>query len=353
MQNLYTFGWNDHFQSAHTTFESQGLEAGRIISIRGYQYHLQTERGLMITELTGNLLHSQEGPDLPKVGDWVSFFRVDTQGYIVHVLPRQNALIRKSPGKRVERQVLATNIDQAFIVQSLDQDFNLRRLERYLFQIRQCEIQVGIILHKIDVVEKPEAFLNQVKALEMEVPILLTSTQSQAGIDQLRQILEPMKTYVFIGSSGVGKSSLINALAQEQIRVTGEVSQAHGKGKHTTTSRDLIQLPNESLLIDTPGMREFGLTHEVGQNSIHFFPRLSELAEQCRFSDCSHTQEPGCAVLKALKNGEISQEMYDSFQKLQKEQARFETHAEEKKRKAKRFGRIVKEANAFRKKRKY
>jgi ribosome biogenesis GTPase len=321
--------------------------------VRGFKYDLTTENGELETELSGKLLYGTDAEGLPKVGDWVTFLDYSGTGYILDVLPRVNALSRKTPGNKTERQVLAANIDYALVVQGLDRDFNLMRLDRYLTQITSCNIEPIVVLNKSDLTQTHELHLREVENLKRDCPVYFCSTFTGDGIQLLKDGLKPFKTYIMVGSSGVGKSSLLNVLAQTDIQRTQAVSAFNSKGIHTTTTRDLFKLPNGSLLIDTPGMREFGLTSEDGEHSATLFPAIEAFAQACRYADCKHLNDSGCAVISALRSGELAEQVYESYVKLMKEQSRFEIRAEDKKRLNRQFGKMTKEAKDHRKRNKY
>jgi ribosome biogenesis GTPase / thiamine phosphate phosphatase len=330
MTTLEQFGWNNYNQTHKT--ESTNLKTGRIISIKGFKYYLITERGELETELSGKLLFGATPEDLPKVGDWVLFMDYESMGYVIERLPRINELSRKNPGTKTAKQVLAANIDYALIVQGLDRDFNIMRLERYIVQLTACGIKPIVVLNKSDLVDDLTSYYEQVQKLKRDCPVYFCSTLTGLGIEELKtSVLEKCKTYILIGSSGVGKSSLLNAFLNEDLQKVNRISDFNAKGKHTTTTRDLFQLPNGSLVIDTPGMREFGLTSDEGQSQDDLFPAIQEVASRCRYADCKHVNEVGCAVLEAVRTEELSAEVYDSYLKLMKEQRRFEIRIEDKK----------------------
>jgi ribosome biogenesis GTPase len=350
MISLENYGWNEF----HQTINKNGLVIGRIISIQGFKYYVITANGELETELSGKLMHAASTEELPKLGDWVALMSYGSIGYVIDVLPRRNELSRKNPGSKIQRQILAVNIDQALIVQGLDSNFNLMRLERYIVQLTSCGISPVVILNKADLIDDRTQFTGEIHRLQRDVPVYFCSTYSGSGIDIIRdEVLKKQKTYILIGSSGVGKSSLLNALMNEAQQTVSSVSDSNNKGRHTTTSRELFQLPNGSLLIDTPGMREFGLTFENDQQPEDLFPAIVQFASSCRFSDCLHTHEAGCAVLEAISNGNLDSDVYESYVKLMKEQKRFEIHIEDKKRINKQFGKMTREANDYRKKFKY
>lgn len=353
MISLTHYGWNESFQSQAIN-TNENLVTGRIISIHGFRYYVVTTKGEMEAELSGRIMYGASSEHLPKVGDWVTLMEYDQFGYIMEVLPRMNELSRKTPGKQTERQILATNVDAALVVQGLDRDFNLMRLERYLVQLATCRIRPVVILNKADLVSDVNHYRTEIGKLQRDCTIHFCSTYSGAGIEELNDsILEKYKTYILIGSSGAGKSSLLNALTSSSQQLVNSTSSFNNKGRHTTTTRDLFQLPNGSLLIDSPGMREFGLTFEEGQHTDDHFPVIQKFAASCRYSDCTHTNETECGVIEALNTGELDADVYESYLKLIREQRRFSIRIEDKKRINKQFGKLTKEAKNHRRKFKY
>jgi len=353
MTRLENYGWNSFHQQSYIVNKKPGHTIGRVISIKGFKYFLITDNGELETELSGKLLFGSDSENLPKVGDWVSYLDYGEIGYIVDVLPRTNFLSRRNPGNKTERQILGTNIDFALIVQGLDRDFNLMRLERYLTQVTSCGIVPIVILNKADLVTDLAKYQQEVLKLKRDCKLFSCSTLTGFGIQEFKNAFEKGMTYILIGSSGVGKSSLLNLFMNDDFQKTQAVSTFNSKGTHTTTSRDLFQLNNGSLLIDTPGMREFGITNEDAENSDPLFPVIEEFAQNCRYSDCKHLHEEGCAVLSALQSGMLDRMIYESYVKLMKEQKRFEINIEDKKRLNKQFGKLTKEAKNYRKKYKF
>jgi ribosome biogenesis GTPase / thiamine phosphate phosphatase len=354
MSTLKQFGWSDIHHTYINNSPYRDLSPGRVVSVRGFKYFLATENGEIETELSGKLMFSTVNEDLPKVGDWVMFMDYGSLGYIIDVMPRLNEVSRKNPGNKTEKQVLAANIDYAMIVQGLDRDFNIMRIERYVVQMLNCRIEPLIILNKVDLVPDVSAYRDEVQKLQRDIEVHFCSTYSGAGIQNLiTDVLKPFKTYILLGSSGVGKSSLLNAFTASSLQKVNTTSDSTAKGKHTTTTRDLFLLPNGSLLIDSPGMREFGVTSAEGISNEEMFPAIEKYAGDCRFANCTHQHENCCAVLEALNSGNLSRELYESYLKLVKEQKRFEINVEDKKRLGKLAGRMAREANQHRKKNKF
>lgn len=352
MNTLENYGWNKYYQELHLPIKND-FKIGRVISIKGFKHILITDDGEVESELSGKLLYGADNEVLPKVGDWVFFIQYDTIGYIIEVISRFNELYRRNPGSKTDKQILATNIDCALVVQGLDRDFNLMRLERYLVQIAACNIKPVVVLNKADLIDNQEGYRHEISKLGRNCPIYFCSTYNQSGIDELKNgVLEKNKTYVLIGSSGVGKSSLLNSFMGDTGRETKALSDSTGKGRHTTTSRDLFRLPNGSLIIDTPGMKELGVILEDG-GQVGVFPLIENLAKSCKYSDCLHVEENGCAVLEALAAGTLETEVYESYLKLIKEKKHFEVNIEDKKRMGKQFGKMMREVRDYRKKYKY
>lgn len=353
MTPLDQYGWLRYSHSCTSIEIPQDLTVGRIVSIKGFKYYTRTEQGELECDLSGRLLYLPSA-DHPKVGDWVTLMVYDTTGYIIGVLPRYNALSRRNPGTTAALQLLAANVDAALVVQSLDSNFNIMRLERYLVQLAACNVPGHVVLNKADLVDDTQPYSDAVHKLGRQVTVLCCSTRTGMGMRALQdEVLQSGRTYVLIGSSGVGKSSLLNALSDNTQQATGTTSDANQKGRHTTTTRDLFRLPNGSLLIDTPGMREFGVTGSSETPSEDLFPVIQGFAAHCRFTDCQHLNEQGCAVLAALHDGTLPDAVYDSYLKLKKEMRRFEIDVSDKKRLNKQFGKITREARNHRKRYKY
>lgn len=349
------YGWNEFHQNNYIHNPAyHGLPAGRVVSIKGFRHLLVTQNGEVDAELAGKLMFGSDTEALPKTGDWVVYIDYGTVGYIVDVLPRSSELWRRDPGTKAGRQVMATNIDCALIVQGLDRDFNLMRLERYIVQMIACGIRPVVVLNKSDLVTDRDNFIHEVARLQRDIPLYFCSAQTGEGLNViLEQVLLPRRTFMLTGSSGVGKSSLLNAIVGHAQQAVTTISDSTLKGRHTTTVLELFLLPNGSLLIDSPGMREFGVTSADDADLAGMFPAVEKFAGGCRFADCTHMHEKDCAVVKAVEEGELSREAYDSYVKLVREQRRFTIDAEEKKRLGRQAGKMSREASAFRRRNKY
>ena len=327
MKSLNQLGWNNFFEEQFIQFKTSGFDTGRIIIEQKERYVVSTEFGDFQGEISGKLMYSTEkNSEFPKVGDWVivSIFKEESKVIIHEVLKRINKFSRQSPGQKIEEQVLAANIDAVFIVQSLDCNFNIRRMERYVSMIYEMKAEPIIVLNKSDLLDNPQEKLNEARRIFPDIFSFCISSIYSKGIEQLKQVIQPCKTYMLIGSSGVGKSTIINCLAGKDILKTNEIRERDSKGRHTTTCRQMIILENSGILIDTPGMRGFKLWN-VDSGLEETFNEIENFARDCHFSDCTHTSEIKCAVIDALKKGLISEDRYKNYLKLQKELRYLET----------------------------
>ncbi|OGU30657.1 MAG: ribosome small subunit-dependent GTPase A [Ignavibacteria bacterium GWA2_35_9] len=320
MYNLIQLGWNEFFQNQFQMFKQQNFIPARIAVENKQRYILYSEAGELPGEVTGKLLYSSEVAELPKTGDWVAaiLFEDEKKAIIHSVLERKSKLSRKIADRKTEEQVIAANVDYVFIVQSLDNNFNIRRLERYIVSTLESNIKPVIVLNKIDLTS--ESLLRKKEAMQRfsNLPVILTDALIGTGVNEIKNILSEGKTGVFAGSSGVGKSTIINSLMDKEILKTSEGSSSINKGKHTTTRRELLIIPDGGIVIDTPGMREFQLWN-VDKGIDQVFDEIELLSLECKFSNCTHTKETGCAVLNALEKDIIDEAKMHSYNKLQKE----------------------------------
>ncbi|WP_422082094.1 ribosome small subunit-dependent GTPase A [Ulvibacterium sp.] len=316
---------------------------------------MQNGQGEFEAVVTGNLRYSANSrEDFPAVGDWVSLIYNDSSFAIIHsIFPRLSTLIRQAVGKFGERQVIATNIDHALIVQAVDRDFNINHIERYLTLCNSSGIGAIVLLNKIDLIprESLEEMIGSIRKQIKQVPTIPISNVSREGFDVLDTYLQRGKTFCLLGSSGVGKSSLINNLVGKEVMATGEISESIDRGKHVTTHRELI-ITEKGILIDNPGMREVGIA-DVSDGLEVTFGTLTELSKNCRFNDCTHTTEIGCAITEAVENVEIDRSSYENFLKMQREKDHFESTVVERRKKEKDFGKVLKNYKKDRKLNKY
>ncbi len=326
--NLESLGWNTYFERYFEEYTSFGFVPARISYEQKNLYQIYSEAGEFNAELSGKMQYASfSRSDLPAVGDWVALQALYDDGHsIIHaVLPRKTVFSRKiasgsdrRSGGMTDEQVLAANIDTVLLVSGLDRDLNLRRLERYLTLAYNSGAAPVIILNKADLCEEIETCLGEVESIAFGVPVHAISAAKQQGLGELNDYLQSGKTVAFLGSSGVGKSTLINVLLGYERQRVKTISSHVNKGQHTTTSRELILLPSGGVVIDTPGMRELQLWGD-DSNLQHAFEDVEALAAQCRFSDCEHQTEPGCAVKTAIEAGELDEERFQSYLKLKKE----------------------------------
>jgi ribosome biogenesis GTPase len=313
--NLKDLGWDASYEEAFEPYAGDNLIPARVSARHHGPCELFTERGPMGGIPAGKL--SEE--ELPAVGDWVAARPVDGEkkAIIEAVLPRRTSFTRKEANTRTVEQVVAANVDAVFVVTAFGFDLNPRRLERYLTSAWDSGSTPVVVVNKSDTVDEPEVELLEIEPVTMGVPVHAVSATTGAGLEALDPYLQPGRTVALLGSSGVGKSTLVNRFAGREVLITAATSDG-GRGRHTTSHRELVPLPWGGVLLDTPGMRELQLwaDEEVLDTT---FSEIGELASQCRFADCAHETEPGCAIRQALNDGTLARERWDSYQKLQRE----------------------------------
>ena len=318
---------------------------GRVTQEHRERYTVSTGDNEYGAEITGNLRFSANSrADFPSVGDWVAMTIYDEDLAIIHkILPRKSVLERQTVGKFGEKQIISSNINVAFIVQSIDNNFNINRLERYLTLCYSADIEPILVISKVDLSTENNIrdACRKLEIRDKKVKYILLSNLILQGLDQLFEVLQKGKTYCVVGSSGVGKSTLINNLLKKNILKTGPISLSTNKGRHISDHRELFVLENGGIIIDTPGMKELGMTDSI-EGIKTAFQEIFDLSLKCRFPDCKHTDEAGCAVREALNNGLIDIDSVNNFIKIQNEQQRFSATIVEKHKKDKAFGKILK-----------
>jgi ribosome biogenesis GTPase len=349
VHRLEEIGWTSEWAKAMTALDPGDVFApARVVEERRGSYRLLWQGGELWAEVSGRMRYVAFGPeDLPAVGDWVTVApRVEeARGTIHHVLPRRTCLVRKAPDRPARAQLLAANVDTVFAMCSANLDFSPRRLERILTLAREGGARSVVVLSKLDVAEALESKLELARVAAPDVALLALSARTGEGVDALAPYLGAGSSVVLLGSSGVGKSTLVNRLLGEERLATQEVRDADDKGRHTTTHRELVPLPTGGVLIDTPGLREVGLWEDEGAVDAAF-PEIEALLGQCRFTDCAHEGEPGCAVEASLDQGEIDPGRYQSYLRLKRETAHLrvkrDAHARHEQRKdRKKFSKMI------------
>lgn len=332
---LSKLGWDRWFNDQDTELCQPEQRIVRVTAVDRGWYTVRNEAGEVSARVTGKFLHTTESTsDMPCVGDWVCV-RYDSEGAVsIHaILPRKSFLHRKSAGKDIQLQMIAANIDVAFIVQSCQYDFNVPRLERYLVMVSEGQVEPVLVLTKTDLVSAAELaqLIAEIREAGISTRIIALSNVTCAGLEEVKELMVHGKTYCLLGSSGVGKSTLINRLTGHDSLKTGRVS-ASGEGRHTTVRRQLIVLEKDGMIIDTPGMREIGI-FAASEGIDDSFDDIEKLSRSCRFSNCSHRNEPGCAVQQAIKGGNLPSTRYGNYVKLKQESELNETSYSDKRKK--------------------
>jgi ribosome biogenesis GTPase / thiamine phosphate phosphatase len=342
---LEELGYNSELEKFRIDNNLNSFEIGRVIAEHRERYIVRTAKAEFESEITGNLRFTAKSrEDFPAVGDWVALSIFDSDFAIIHkILPRFSSIKRQAVGQFGAIQLIAANIDYAFIVQAADRDFNINRIERYLTVCNSSNVSPVIVLSKIDLKNDQQisAILESIKTRIKNVPVIAISNETQDGYEALKVTIEKGKTYCMLGSSGVGKSTLLNNLSGKTIMLTDTISQSTNKGRHVTSHRELIVLENGGILVDNPGMREVGIADSTDGLEITF-DKIVKVSQNCRFKDCTHTSEAGCSVIEAVEKGEISKASYENYLKMEREKAHFESTFAERRKKDKEFGKFLK-----------
>ncbi|MGF7140331.1 ribosome small subunit-dependent GTPase A [Roseimarinus sediminis] len=342
MNDLELYGWNQELLQQKEASSYKEQVHGRVIVTHKTRYVLVAEAGNFDCELSGNMLFGRDRYDYPCTGDWVLFQPIDdNKGIILDMLPRKKTLHRSRSDTTFGKQALASHVDKAFVVQSLDQGFSVRRIERFLLQLAVGKIQPVLIFTKADLNHDKASIEQAISHLGHKIPVVYTSIFEGGSIEQLRRFIQTGETVVFLGLSGVGKSTLVNFLCNREIQQTAAISSATGKGKHTTSKRELILLEQGGILIDTPGIKLFGISTDDHEALLEVLD-IDHLKNECRYTNCTHTNEKGCAVIKALEDGVLDRGIYNNYQKLKREAWHYTVSEHEKRKQGKQFARMVK-----------
>jgi len=342
---LEDLGYNATIEKSRVEKGLEDFEIGRVTAEHKERYIVRSESGEYEAEITGNLRYTARSrEDFPAVGDWVALVSYEPGMAIIHtILPRLSIISRKAVDRTAEKQVIASNIDYAFLVQAIDRDFNINRLERYLAICYTSKVEPVIVLTKTDLAgkERLKEIIDTVKQRIGRVSVYAISNETREGYEALEKVIKKGKTYCFLGSSGAGKSSLINNLSGKSIMQTGSISESTSKGRHITSHRELVVLDQGGILIDNPGMREVGIA-DSSDGLKTTFDTIINLSKSCKFKDCTHTNELGCAVIEAVEKGEIDRGTYENYLKMEREKAHFDLSLSEKRNKDKKFGKMIK-----------
>lgn len=342
---LQDLGYTIKLEQYRKEHNLDSFGVGRVISEHRDRYVIQTAEQEYDGEIIGNLrFTATQRADFPAVGDWVALSEYDEHKVLIHsIFPRATILERQTVGKQGEKQIIAANIDYALIVQSVDRDFSLNRIERYLTLCNTANVHPVIVLSKIDLVDEVvlTTMIQSIGERSHNVPLLAVSNEVQQGLDQVKELIKQGKTYCLLGSSGVGKSTLLNNLLGKQMMKTETISASSNRGKHVTSYRELHVLESGGILIDNPGMREVGIA-DSADGLERTFDTIVAFSKKCKFRDCTHTSEKGCAVMAAVESGQIDPLAYENYLKMERERQHFESTVAEKRKKDKDFGKMMK-----------
>ncbi|MCK9182245.1 MAG: ribosome small subunit-dependent GTPase A [Fibrobacteraceae bacterium] len=348
IRSLFLLGYNDILEKYRTDNGLQDFDVGRVISERKERYIARTAAGDFEAEISGNMRFKAKcRENFPAVGDWISLSTYDTGISIIHsILPRRSIISRQAVGEYGLSQIIAVNIDYALIMQSADRNYSVNRLERYLAICNTSRVKPVIILTKADLADQNriKELCGDIRKRIKTVEVIAISNNTKEGYGLLSEIFEEGKTYCMLGSSGVGKSTLVNNLIGKPIMKTNEISSSTNKGKHTTSHRELFVMETGGILIDNPGMREIGVVASV-QGIESTFEEIDSASRNCRFKDCTHTVESGCAVLEAVAKGEINKDAYENYLRIRRESAHFAASDMERRKKDRAFGKMLKNYN--------
>ncbi|MFC0876960.1 ribosome small subunit-dependent GTPase A [Saccharicrinis sp. FJH2] len=353
---LEDLGYNDKLEELRKEQKLDNFDIGRVIAEHKERYIVLTESGEYEAEITGNLRFSAKSRlDFPAVGDWVALTTYDGAFSVIHkTLPRLSMITRQAVGQFGEIQIIATNIDYAFIIQAVDRDFNINRLERYLTICYSSNVKPIIVLTKTDLIneQKLTEITDSIKQRIKNSVVFAISNETQYGYEALKRTVKSGNTYCMLGSSGVGKSTLLNNLSGKTLMRTDSISLSTNKGRHTTSHRELIILESGGILIDNPGMREVAIADTSGGLETTF-DKIIGLSLNCKFKDCTHTDEIGCSVIEAVEKGEIDKKSYENYLKMRREKTHFESTIEDRRKKDKAFGKVIKNYKKDMKKNKF
>ncbi len=341
---LEELGYDDYFEINRSHLGLTEYPVARVIAEYKEAYRIKNADGEYLAKITGKqLFKAIKRENYPAVGDWVAITKLDKERAVIReILPRKTVLKKKYSDKQ-DVQIIATNIDVAFIIESMDRDYNLNRLERYFVLANEGGIKPNVVLNKTDLISITDlnSRIDQIKNRFNDVDVITTSTITENGLSGLENYIEPGKTYCFLGSSGVGKSSLINKLLKKDEIKTREISESTDRGKHTTTVREMYFLKNGGIVIDNPGTRGVGVANaNIGIETI--FDEIAQVAKNCKYANCTHIHEPGCAILKALESDKFDKNKYQNFIKLKREAEYYEMSELDKRVKDRKLGRYIK-----------